>query len=90
MDILKTMLLTWTDEQVMDAWGLVAAEGKKRKDEKRQELKSQLQVGDMVYFEGKKSGKCTGSVVKIKRVKAIVEVAGQNWDVPLAMLSRVP
>ena len=27
MDILKTMLLTWTDDEISEAWRLIAAEG---------------------------------------------------------------
>jgi preprotein translocase subunit YajC len=89
MSLLRTLLLTWTDEQVSEAWSLIASEGKHRKEKKVGKLKRKLKPGDTVYFEGSKAGKCTGHIVKIKRVKAIVEVAGQNWDVPLAMLTKV-
>lgn len=88
MDILKTMLLTWTDDEVSHAWGLIAEEGKLRKNKRTQNMKSSLSPGDTVSFNGRKSGAVTGHIVRIKTKKAIVEVAGQNWDVPLAMLKK--
>ena len=94
MKILETMLLTWTDDQVNNAWSLIAEEGKRRKDNKSAQLKSELKPGDAVSFSGRKSGKCKGKIVRIKRKKAIVSVkkpSGRlvNWDVPISMLERV-
>jgi hypothetical protein len=51
-------------------------------------MKSTLKEGDQVYFDGR-SGRCNGKVVKIKRKKALVEVSGRNWNVPLSMLKKV-
>jgi hypothetical protein len=90
MDILKTMLLTWTDEEITEAWRLIAAEGKMRKERATSHARSSLQAGDKVYFEGNRSGKCYGTIVRVKRKKAIVQVPGsRNWDVPLSMLKKV-
>ena len=90
MDILKTMLHTWTDEEVSEAWRLIAAEGKLRTDRATSNARSSLRAGDKVYFEGNRSGKCYGTIVRVKRKKAIVQVAGsRNWDVPLNMLKKV-
>ena len=90
MDILKTMLQTWTDEDVQEAWGLIAAEGKIRRERKTNTARYSLKAGDQVYFEGSRAGKCHGTVVRVKRKKAIVQVAGsRNWDVPLSMLTKV-
>ena len=88
MDILKTMLLTWSDEQVSEAWNLIASEGNRRRDIRSKNMKSTLKEGDQVYFDGR-SGRCNGKVVKIKRKKALVEVSGRNWNVPLSMLKKV-
>ena len=90
MDILKTLLMTWTDEQVTEAWGLIAAEGKLRREAATNTARFSLKAGDQVYFEGSRSGKCHGTIVRVKRKKAIVQVAGsRNWDVPLSMLTKV-
>jgi len=88
MDILKTMLMTWTDDEVSTAWGLIAEEGKLRKNKRTRDMKSSLVAGDTVSFNGRRSGAVTGTIVRIKTKKAIVEVNGQNWDVPLAMLKK--
>ena len=90
MDILKTMLHTWTDEEVSEAWGLIAAEGKMRRERATSNARLSLRAGDKVFFEGNRSGPCHGTVVRVKRKKAIVQVAGsRNWDVPLSMLKKV-
>lgn len=89
MNILKTMLHTWTDQEVDRAWGLIAEEGKRRKVERTARIKQKLCPGDMVTFSGRKTGNVTGEVVKVKYKKAIVNVAGNNWDVPFHMLTKV-
>ena len=75
IDILKTMLYTWTDAEVDKAWGLIAEEGKRRKVERTARIKQKLQAGDMVSFTGNKTGSVTGEVVKVKYKKAIVTLA---------------
>ena len=90
MDILKTMLLTWTDDEISEAWRLIAEEGKMRRERATTHARSHFRAGDKVYFEGNRSGKCYGTIVRVKRVKAIVQVAGsRNWDVPLNLLKKV-
>jgi len=89
LEILKTLCLTWTDEQVSEAWSIIAEEGKLRKNRTTERLKEELSHGDSVTFQGRKAGKCTGKIVKIKRKNAIVEVSGRNWNVPLSMLKKI-
>ena len=89
MDILKTMLLTWSDSQVSEAWQLIADEGKRRRESVSQKMRCALKAGDKVSFSGRKAGSVTGTIVRVKRKKAIVSVAGsRNWDVPLNMLRK--
>ena len=88
MNILQTMLLTWNDDEVSQAWSMIATEGKLRKNKRTKVMKSSLAVGDTVSFNGKRSGSVVGTIVRIKTKKAIVAVNGQNWDVPLAMLQK--
>ena len=91
MDILKTLLMTWTDEQITEAWGLIATEGQARRDRKTNAARYLLKAGDKVFFEGNRSGPCHGTIVRVKRKKAIVQVAGsrRQWDVPLNLLTKV-
>tara|TARA_Y100000310_G_C20372920_1_gene664362 strand:- start:139 stop:423 length:285 start_codon:yes stop_codon:yes gene_type:complete len=89
LDILRTMLLTWSDGEVSQAWRLIADEGKLRKKRKTKLLKSQLAASDTVTFVSRSGIVTTGTVVRVKYKKAIVEVAGQRWDIPLSMLTKV-
>ncbi len=86
--ILQTLLLTWTDAEVSEAWSMIAEEGKRRKNKRTKVMKSSLAAGDTVSFNGRRSGSVVGTIVRIKTKKAIVAVNGQNWDVPLAMLKK--
>ena len=89
MKLLKTMMLTWSDEQVSEAWSLIAEEGKYRRESATQNMKYSLSPGDKVSFEGRGGVSVTGTIVRIKRKKAIVSVSGSgNWDVPLSMLKK--
>lgn len=89
LGILRTMLLTWTDAEVSQAWRLIADEGKLRKKRKTKLLKSQLTASDTVTFVARTGTVTTGTVVRVKYKKAIVDVAGQRWDIPLSMLTKV-
>ncbi len=89
LDILRTMLLTWSDAEVSQAWRLIADEGKLRKKRKTKLLKSQLVASDRVTFVSRSGIVTTGTVVRVKYKKAIIEVAGQRWDIPLSMLTKV-
>ena len=48
-------------------------------------VKSMIKVGDTVSWTGK-SGPTSGTVEKIKVKRAVVNVDGTRWDVPLSML----
>jgi hypothetical protein len=88
MNILKTMILTWTDEQVSEAWHIIAKEGKNRRESAARQMRCALKAGDKVSFSGK-AGLVAGTIVRVKRKKAIVSAAGSpNWDVPLSMLRK--
>jgi hypothetical protein len=87
LDILQTMLLTWTDEEVRMAWTMVAEEGEQRRAAKTKRMKSTLKAGDKVSWSG---GKKQGVIVRTKYKKAIVSECGMehNWDIPFSMLSK--
>ena len=52
MAILKTMLMTWNDDQINRAWHLISEEGKRRRVEKNKRLKQNLKPGDKVTWSG--------------------------------------
>ena len=82
------MCLTWTDDQVYEAWNIIAEEGKLRKSNAAARLKEELVAGDKVCYNGR-NGTVSGTVMRVKRKKAIVEVSGQCWNVPLSMLKKI-
>jgi preprotein translocase subunit YajC len=88
LDILKTMLYTWTDDEVQAAWAMIAKEGEERRNKKTKKMKSELKSGDIVSWD---RGKKTGKVIKVKYKKAIVNEKGMthNWDIPFSMLTKV-
>ena len=88
MDILKTMLHTWTDDEIGQAWHLISEEGKRRRVEKNRRLKQDLKPGDKVTWSG---GSKQGTIVRTKYKKAIVSEKGlpHNWDIPFHMLTKV-
>ena len=89
--ILSTLLVTWTDEELLEAYRMVGAEYKTRKNEKAADNKSKLYPSCKVSWTGSKSGACTGRVVKVKTKKAIVEedISGTRWDIPMSMLTII-
>ena len=89
LNILHTMLHTWSDEEVSEAWRMIADEGKRRKSVKTRTLNGEPRPGDKVEFESYKMGTCNGHIVRVKTKNALVEVKGRNWNVPMSMLTKV-
>ena len=90
MDILRTMLLTWTDEEVSKAWKLVAEEGKNRKNRRMRDLKTTLLPGEKVSFTSRGGNVVVGTVYRVKYKKALVDVPGVGrYDCHLSILKRV-
>ena len=89
LNILHTMLHTWSDEEVSEAWQMIADEGKRRKQVKTKKLKGILREGDAVEYQSRRSGLTTGTIIKVKTKNAVVEANGQRWNVPMSMLTKV-
>ena len=89
--ILKTLLVTWSDKQLLEAYRMVSTEYNARKNEKAADNKSKLYPTCKVSWTGKRTGLCTGRVVKVKTKKAIVEEekTGTRWDIPMSMLTII-
>lgn len=88
LNILVTMLHTWTDDEVYEAWQLIADEGKRRKDRKTKAAKATLKIGDKVRYRTK-IGTSTGKIVKVKTKNATVVSNGKMWNVPMNILEKV-
>lgn len=88
LNILHTMLHTWTDDEVSKAWQMIADEGKRRKQVKTRQLKGILKVGDKVEYQSRKTGTTSGTIQKVKTKNALVEVNGKLWNVPMSMLTK--
>lgn len=58
------------------------------RDVKVMNAKTQLSVGDKVYVV-QKTKKTLGTILKIKLKKAIVEMHGTRYNVPMSMLEAV-
>jgi dsDNA-specific endonuclease/ATPase MutS2 len=89
LSILNTMLHTWSDEEVTLAWRMIADEGKRRKEVKTKKLKGTLIPGDKVEYQSRRTGTTRGHIVKVKTKNALVEVNGQQWNVPMSMLKKI-
>ena len=89
--ILSTLLVTWSDEQLLEAYRMVSGEYNERKKEKAANNKSKLYPSCKVSWTGKRTGSCTGSVVRVKTKKAIVkdDKTGTRWDIPMSMLTII-
>lgn len=49
----------------------------------------ELFVGDKVTFDARSKGVKVGTIVKLNRVKAQVQVGHTKWTVPFTMLKKV-
>lgn len=89
LNILHTMLHTWSDDEVSEAWRMIADEGQRRKQLKTRKLKDILKVGDKVEYESRRTGTTAATIIRVKTKNALVEVNGQRWNVPMSMLTKV-
>ena len=86
------MMLTDIEKKInliedMRELNLIQAWTKDRKRFLGNRLKYSLQVGDKV--EVKSSGKSDeGTVTKINRTRAVVDMRGSSWNVPFSMITQ--
>ena len=82
---------------IMEVYSMLGKETRLRREIKASNNRRVLRKGSLVEWAGKKSGACTGEVVRVKRKKAIVKQTspassrhcGTNWDIPMAMLTVI-
>ena len=52
-------------------------------------VKYSLDRGDIVMVEGgRKIGKEEGTIVKVNRTRAVVNINGTEWNVPFSMITK--
>ena len=52
-------------------------------------VKYSLDRGDIVMVEGgRKIGKEEGTIVKLNRTRAVVNINGTDWNVPFSMITK--
>lgn len=96
LEIIRTYAHTLNDADLAKAWRILYEESEKRGKQQAMVLKHTLKVGDHVEWTGRR-GDCTGTVVRVKRKKAIVAEhlngkpndQGSRWDIPLKMLRKI-
>lgn len=91
-NVFNTLAATLSDMELSEAINILVSERKQRQGNQLLTMKSSLSVGDKVEWYSSRFGKVkTGTVLKIKTKKAIVEETSmlQNWDIPMGMLKRV-
>lgn len=72
-------------EEMNDVIELIKLKQKSLKTEIRAKTRFSIKVGSNVIVESR-DGDIKGVVVKINRTKAIVDMNGSNWNVPLTMI----
>jgi hypothetical protein len=93
--MLDAMFKTMEHSEIMECYDMLGAETRLRRDIKAAQNKRALRVGSVVEWSGRKSGSCTGEVVRVKRKKCIVKQTSParlgtgNWDIPMSMLTVV-
>ena len=93
--MLDAMFKTMDHEEIMECYDMLGAETRLRREIKAANNKKELKVGSIVEWSGRRSGSCTGEVVRVKRKKCIVKqtsparIGNGNWDIPMSMLTVV-
>ncbi len=91
-NVFNTLAVTLSDMELSEAISILVNERKRRQGDQLLTMKSSLSVGDKVeWYSGRSGDVKTGTVMKVKTKKAIVEETQmlQRWDIPMGMLKRV-
>lgn len=93
--MLDAMFKTMDHSEIMECYDMLGKETRMRRELKAAQNKRELKVGSIVEWSGRRSGSCTGEVIRVKRKKCIVKqtvparIGGGNWDIPMSMLTVV-
>tara|TARA_B110000902_G_C13891490_1_gene430739 strand:+ start:341 stop:613 length:273 start_codon:yes stop_codon:yes gene_type:complete len=83
--ILKAINSISSMEEMNDVIELIKLKQKSLKTEVRVKTRFSIKVGSNVIVESR-DGDIKGVIVKVNRTKAIVDMNGSNWNVPLTMI----
>jgi len=83
--ILKAIHSISSMEEMNDVIDLIKLKQKSLKSEVRAKTRSIIMVGSKVIVESR-DGDVKGTIIKINRTKAIVDMKGSKWNVPLTMI----
>jgi len=83
--ILKAINSISSMEEMNDVIDLIKLKQKSLKSEVRAKTRSIIMVGSKVIVESR-DGDVKGTIIKINRTKAIVDMKGGKWNVPLTMI----
>ena len=83
--ILKAIHSISSMEEMNDVIDLIKLKQKSLKAEVRAKTRSIIMVGSKVIVESR-DGDVKGTIIKINRTKAIVDMKGSKWNVPLTMI----
>ena len=61
---------------------------KMRKDDLARQVISNLCIGDNVLIDNRKGKVDRGTIRKINRTRAVVEIGNQGWNVPFSMIRK--
>ena len=82
------MISGMTEAELMNLNSAVVMQINDRRNRAARLKRFAFKPGDRVSWTGRR-GLTEGKIVRVKRKKAIVEVSGQNWDVPLSMMELI-
>ena len=86
---IKTEITGLSIEQLMELNSFVVGRIKHERNVKARLLKRQLFIGNLVAFEDNDGKEVTGSITKVMRKFAQVQVGPVTWRVPISHLTKV-
>ena len=86
---IKTEITGLSIEQLMELNSFVVGRIKHERNVKARLLKRQLFIGNLVAFEDNDGKEVTGSITKVMRKFAQVQVGRVTWRVPISHLTKV-
>lgn len=87
LEIVRTARLTMSDDELNEAYRLLAQEKNTRRERAFAVNKKTMSKGDTVSFINNDGQRVLGEITKVKQKKALVKVGSVSWDVPMGMLS---
>jgi len=92
LNVFNTLAHTLSEYELSQVINMLVEERRKRQGHKLLTMKNTLNTGDRVeWFSARTKEIKTGTVVKVKTKKAIVEETNMlnRWDIPMGMLNKV-